>query len=68
MSQSKLSFVIGGAQKGGTSTLDAIFRHHPQIQMAGIKETHFFDDETRDWTVADFRALTGPHGVVQAEC
>lgn len=57
MVESKLNFVIGGAQKAGTGTLDAIFRRHPQIQMASIKETHFFDDETRDWNAPDYSAL-----------
>lgn len=57
MAESKLNFVIAGAQKAGTSTVDAIFRLHPQIQMASIKETHFFDDETRDWTAPDYREL-----------
>jgi Sulfotransferase domain len=52
--QQKLSFVIAGAQKGGTTTLDAIFRRHPQIQMASIKELHFFDDESHDWGVPDY--------------
>jgi Sulfotransferase domain len=49
MGRPKLQFVIGGAQKAGTTTLDAIFRMHPKIQMAATKETHFFDDETLDW-------------------
>lgn len=53
----RLSFVIAGAQKGGTSTLDEIFRAHPQIQMASRKEVHFFDDEQHDWSTPDYGAL-----------
>jgi hypothetical protein len=53
----KLNFVIAGAQKGGTCTLDAIFRKHPQIQMARRKETHFFDDESRNWDAPDYDKL-----------
>jgi hypothetical protein len=53
----KLAFVIGGAQKSGTTTLDALFRLHPAIQMADVKETHFFDDETRDWSAPDYAPL-----------
>jgi hypothetical protein len=53
----KLDFVIAGTQKGGTSTLDAIFRSHPQIQMASTKETHFFDDENQDWDQPDYGKL-----------
>lgn len=57
MVQDKLGFVIGGVMKAGTCTLDAIFRCHPQIQMASLKETHFFDDEERDWSTPDYCAL-----------
>lgn len=53
----RLAFAIGGAQKSGTTTLDAIFRQHPEIQMANVKETHFFDDETRDWSSPDYAPL-----------
>lgn len=53
----KLDFLIAGAQKGGTCTLDAAFRKHPQIQMARRKETHFFDDESRNWDVPDYAGL-----------
>jgi len=53
----KLDFVIAGAQKAGTSTLDDIFRKHPQIQMANYKETHFFDNEGRHWEAPDYDKL-----------
>ena len=52
-----LAFVIGGAQKSGTSTLDALLRLHPALQMARKKETHFFDDETLDWSAPDTTLL-----------
>jgi hypothetical protein len=57
MLRSKLAFVIGGAQKSGTTTLDAIFRQHPQVQMASVKETHFFDDEEKNWESPDYSEL-----------
>jgi Sulfotransferase domain len=53
----KLDFLIAGAQKGGTCTLDAIFRKHPQVQMASRKETHFFDDESHNWEAPDYDKL-----------
>jgi hypothetical protein len=53
----KLDFLIAGAQKGGTCTLDAIFRKHPQIQMARRKETHFFDDESHHWEAPNYDKL-----------
>jgi hypothetical protein len=52
-----LHFVIGGAQKSGTCTLYRILRRHRGVQMASVKETHFFDDEGRDWRAPDYGAL-----------
>lgn len=43
----KVDFVIAGAQKGGTTALDAHLRDHPGVCMADVKEVHFFDDEER---------------------
>lgn len=40
-----LDFLIVGAQKSGTTTLDACLREHPEICMAHKKELHFFDNE-----------------------
>lgn len=62
MPEPKLSFVIGGAQKAGTSTLDSLFRLHPEIQMARHKEPHFFDNEERDWTRPSYDDLTAQFG------
>ncbi len=41
----KVSFLICGTQKGGTTALDAYMRCHPEICMAKNKEVHFFDNE-----------------------
>lgn len=41
----RVDFLIAGAQKGGTNTLDSWLRDHPRIAMAERKEVHFFDDE-----------------------
>lgn len=42
----RVTFVIGGTQKGGTSALDFFLRQHPQICMPETKkELHFFDRE-----------------------
>jgi hypothetical protein len=46
----RLDFIVGGAQKSGTTTLDAVLRTSPAIQMASVKETHVFDDEALDWS------------------
>lgn len=40
-----VDFVVCGAQKGGTSALDAYLREHPGICMADEKEVHYFDND-----------------------
>lgn len=39
----RIDFMIAGVQKGGTTSLDAYLRQHPEISMAKKKEVHFFD-------------------------
>jgi len=39
------SALIIGTMKGGTSTLNAWLRHHPQVMFSAIKEVHFFDEQ-----------------------
>jgi hypothetical protein len=41
----RVDFVVAGAQKSGTTALDSYLRQHPNLQMALVKEAHFFDDE-----------------------
>jgi hypothetical protein len=50
----RVSFVVAGAQKSGTSTLDAYLREHPELCLPTLnsllapseqKEIHFFDTE-----------------------
>ena len=43
----RVDFVIGGAQKGGTTALDRMLRHHPDVAMASVKEPKWFDDDRR---------------------
>lgn len=38
----KVSFVIVGAQKGGTTALYSFLDQHPDISMSVVKETNFF--------------------------
>lgn len=45
MSIDRIDFVVAGTQKGGTTALDAILRHHPEILMPRKKELHFFDND-----------------------
>jgi len=41
----KVNFLVCGTQKGGTTTLDAYLRQHPEICMGKYKEVHYFDSE-----------------------
>ncbi len=41
----RVGFVVAGAQKAGTTALDAYLRLHPDISMASQKEVHFFDKD-----------------------
>lgn len=41
----KVSFLVAGAQKAGTTALDSYLRLHPELCMAQKKEVHFFDNE-----------------------
>lgn len=42
----KINFLIIGAQKAGTTALDAYLRQHPDITLSIKKEVHFFDNES----------------------
>lgn len=50
-----VKFLIAGVQKGGTTALDDYLRGHPELEMATPKETHFFDEESLDWSSPDYR-------------
>ncbi|MEJ0095331.1 MAG: sulfotransferase domain-containing protein [Methylocella sp.] len=45
-----VDFFIVGVQKGGTTALDSYLRRNPFVQMADVKEVHFFDNESLDWS------------------
>lgn len=55
-SSAKVDFLIAGVQKGGTSALFEYLRASLAIEMPTVKEVHFFDDETVDWSAPDHRA------------
>jgi len=41
----RVDFVVGGVQKGGTTSLDRLLRTHPAVAMARSKEPHWFDQD-----------------------
>lgn len=64
----RVNFVIAGAQKCGTTTLDAMLRAHPDIVMCKRKEAHFFD-RPAPGDYADYHALfpSRPDGAIAGE-
>lgn len=63
MSQPRVSFVIGGVQKGGTTALARFVAAHPDIALPRTKEAHMFDDASFDpsWSVGDVDARYETH-------
>lgn len=53
----KMSFVVAGAQKAGTTALHHFLRQHPDIFLPDRKELHFFDDEKMNWAAPDYDLL-----------
>ena len=53
----RLSFLVCGTQKSGTTALAAYLRQHPRIHLPEAKELHFFDDETQAWPEPDLKSL-----------
>ncbi len=50
----RVTFLIAGAQKGGTTALFDYLGDYPDVALSDEKELHFFDDETRDWATPDY--------------
>jgi hypothetical protein len=46
----QVNFLIAGVQKAGTSTLYQLLKRHPAVDLSSVKEVHFFDDESIDWS------------------
>ena len=53
----KVSFLVAGVQKAGTTSLHTALSRHPGLCMSTVKETHFFDDESVDWANPDYEIL-----------
>jgi hypothetical protein len=63
VSSPRVSFVIGGVQKGGTTALARFVGAHPQVVLPRDKEAHVFDDPMFDegWGVAGIDRRYGQH-------
>jgi hypothetical protein len=58
-----IDFIIAGVQKGGTTALFDYLGDMPGLALSRVKETHFFDDDARDWArpdYGDYHALFPP--------
>lgn len=51
-----VSFLIAGAQKGGTTALFDYLTDYADIALPAEKELHFFDDEAQDWAAPNYAA------------
>jgi hypothetical protein len=54
--QPRVTFLIAGVQKGGTTALFDYLAEAPGVALSRVKEVHFFDDEARDWRRPDYAA------------
>lgn len=53
-----VQFLVGGAQKCGTSALAGYLARHPELTMSRDKETHFFNREGEtNWREPDYGPL-----------
>ena len=52
----RVAFIVCGVQKGGTTALFEYLTREPGVAMSRVKEVHFFDDESRDWSTPDYAA------------
>lgn len=50
----RVSFIIAGVQKAGTTALFDYLSEDPGLSLSRVKEVHFFDDESQDWTTPDY--------------
>ncbi len=50
----RISFIVAGVQKAGTTALYDYLAEDPNIGLSKVKEAHFFDDESVDWAAPDY--------------
>lgn len=52
----KLSFLVAGVQKAGTTALHSYLLQYPHLSLSKQKESHFFDNETTNWAAPNYVA------------
>lgn len=67
----RVDFIIAGVQKAGTTALFDHLSELPDLALSDVKETHFFDDESQDWSDPDYdayhRRFPAPDGRLRGE-
>lgn len=58
----RLSMIVGGVQKAGTTALYSYLKGHPEVCAPSIKETHFFDNERINWSSPNWSELAQFYG------
>lgn len=64
---SRLTFLVLGCQRCGTTWIDAALREHPRVFLPPQKQTYFFDrnfDRGADWYLANFAGAGPAHTAV----
>ncbi|MBC6439136.1 MAG: hypothetical protein GDA49_01700 [Rhodospirillales bacterium] len=56
----KVDFLIAGAQKDGTSALDAVMRRHADVGMFRVKEPHCSTPGLSSTTTSISRSIAAP--------
>jgi hypothetical protein len=56
MIKRKVDFLVVGAQKAGTTALHSHLSQIYEVDLADVKEVHFFDDEEIDWSCPEYRS------------
>ncbi|HEX3887930.1 MAG TPA: sulfotransferase domain-containing protein [Phenylobacterium sp.] len=56
MDGDRVTFIVAGVQKGGTTALFDYLGEEPGLALSRVKEVHFFDDEAVDWAAPDYGA------------
>lgn len=54
-----VTFLIAGVQKAGTTALYDYLAEEPGVGLSRVKETHFFDDDSLDWSQPDYGRYHG---------
>lgn len=52
--QPLVNFIVIGVQKAGTTALYDYLADDPAVGLSKVKEVHFFDDESVDWSAPDY--------------